>query len=130
MYSCQNATLLEISQLNFLVHCSVYHRQRSLMWKKPINPLTEEERDNHLFRIPDDPKRFRILPELTQSMKERSLTQPQMSTLSGNATLSQPRLSQLTVPTSFNDPTLTMTTTQGTGLSQPMRLQKSIEAAN
>ena len=99
------------------------------MWKKPIIPLTDDERDNHLFRIPDDPKRFRILPELS-GLKERSLTQPQISTLTANPTLTQPRLSQLTVPSSFNDPTLTMTTTQGTGLSQSMGMQKSIEAAN
>ena len=27
--------------------------------------MTDSERDNHLFRIPDDPKRFGALPELT-----------------------------------------------------------------
>lgn len=100
------------------------------MWKKPIVPLTEEERDNHLFRIPDDPKRFRILPELSEDLRERSLTQPLMSSLTNNPTFTQPRLSKLTVPSSFNDPTLTMTTTQGTDLSQSLNLQKTIEAAN
>ena len=121
--------LLGVAHLIFLSY-SVYHKERSLMWKKPIFPLSEEERDNHLFRIPDDPKRFRILPELTQSLNERSLTQPQMSALTANPTLTQPRQSQLTIPSSFNDPTLTMTTTQGTGLSQSVNYQKSIEAAN
>ncbi|KAL4225876.1 hypothetical protein ACF0H5_013865 [Mactra antiquata] len=43
---------------------NVYHKERMKMWRKPIVPLTDEERDNHLFRIPDDPIRFPVLPEL------------------------------------------------------------------
>ncbi|KAJ8301728.1 hypothetical protein KUTeg_020715 [Tegillarca granosa] len=32
------------------------HKEREGLWKKTIVPLTDSERDNHLFRIPDDPK--------------------------------------------------------------------------
>ncbi|XP_071128270.1 uncharacterized protein [Mytilus edulis] len=41
------------------------HKERALLHRKDIIPLTDSERDNHLFRIPDDPKRFGALPELT-----------------------------------------------------------------
>ena len=28
------------------------HKERQQLWKRPIEPLNEEERDNHLFRTP------------------------------------------------------------------------------
>ena len=47
------------------------------MWRRPIIPLTDEERDNHLFRIPDTSK---FVLEMLSSLGPRSLTQPQMTT--------------------------------------------------
>ena len=57
------------------------------MWRRPIIPLNDDERDNHLFRIPDDPIRYPVLPDVFPSPKpmERSQSQPQMGTgLLGN----------------------------------------------
>ncbi|XP_033746510.1 uncharacterized protein LOC117331748 isoform X3 [Pecten maximus] len=34
------------------------YKERGTLWKRQINPLNDEERDNHLFRIPDDYQRF------------------------------------------------------------------------
>ncbi|XP_069101496.1 uncharacterized protein [Argopecten irradians] len=34
------------------------YKERGTLWKRTINPLKDEERDNHLFRIPDDYQRF------------------------------------------------------------------------
>ncbi|KAH3893049.1 hypothetical protein DPMN_017188 [Dreissena polymorpha] len=83
---------------------NVYYKSRQKMWRRPIIELTEEERDNHLFRLPDDPKRYPVLPELGT----RSLTQPQMTTVTAEPARTE-KPSQLTVPSSFNDPTLCMT---------------------
>ncbi|KAK3601780.1 hypothetical protein CHS0354_016147 [Potamilus streckersoni] len=59
---------------------NVYHKDRSKFWKTPIVPLTDEERDNHLFWIPDDPKKFRALPELNHPMNiSAEFLQPQSS---------------------------------------------------
>lgn len=68
----------------FIYAYSVYHKERAKMWRRPIVPLTDDERDNHLFRIPDDPKRFPVLPELSQSLDGRSATQPQITKSSEN----------------------------------------------
>lgn len=52
------------------------------MWRRQIIPLTDQERDNHLFRIPDDPIRYPVLPEVFPSPKlgDRCQSQPQMET--------------------------------------------------
>ncbi|XP_021347646.1 uncharacterized protein LOC110446691 isoform X2 [Mizuhopecten yessoensis] len=34
------------------------YKERNKLWKRTINPLKDDERDNHLFRIPDDYQRF------------------------------------------------------------------------
>ncbi|XP_060570277.1 uncharacterized protein LOC132728621 [Ruditapes philippinarum] len=116
---------------------NVYHKERTRMWRRPIVPLTEEERDNHLFRIPDDPKRFRVLPELSNNLRERSVTQPQISTNSVNASKTDPQPSTLSVPTSFNDPSLQTSTEpsrtvtmEKSALSQPMKAPKIMQLVN
>ncbi|XP_053378149.1 uncharacterized protein LOC123529262 isoform X2 [Mercenaria mercenaria] len=116
---------------------NVYHKERTRMWRRPIVPLTEDERDNHLFRIPDDPKRFRVLPELSHSLGDRSLTQPQISTVSVNASKTDPPFSQLTAPTSFNDPSLKTSTEpsrtitmEQSALSQPVTKQPVLQLVN
>ncbi|KAL3851655.1 hypothetical protein ACJMK2_015384 [Sinanodonta woodiana] len=59
---------------------NVYHKDRSKFWKTPIVPLTDEERDNHLFWIPEDPKKFRALPELNHPKSTSAeFMQPQPS---------------------------------------------------
>ncbi|XP_052781235.1 uncharacterized protein LOC128217855 isoform X2 [Mya arenaria] len=113
---------------------NVYHKSRQRIWRQPILPLTDEERDNHLFRIPDDPKRFRILPTL--SLGDRALTQPQISTLTALPSRTDPEHSRLTVPSSYNDPTLRMTSeptgllsNQQTAVSPAMNTQRTLEVA-
>ena len=107
------------------------------MWRRTIVPLTEEERDNHLFRIPDDPKRFRVLPELSHNLGERSVTQPQISTVSVNASKTDPQPSQLSAPTSFNDPSLQTSTEpsrtvtmEQSALSPPIKSPKIMQLVN
>jgi len=109
---------------------SVIHKSRQKMWRRPIVPLTDEERDNHLFRIPDDPKRFRVLPELGHSLGERSMTLPQMTgSMSALPSQVDPRVSQLTVPSSFNDPSLRLTTDH-TGLVSKQQTGDSSAVTN
>ncbi len=89
------------------------------MWRRPIIPLTDDERDNHLFRIPDDVKRFDVLPQLSslkESFQERSMTQPEMSSskLGLEWGTAQPHVSRLTLPGS----TLRMTSEPASHASQ------------
>lgn len=52
------------------------HKERAVLHRKEIKPLTDAERENHLFRIPDDPKRFGSLPELTLGPQSPGLSPP------------------------------------------------------
>lgn len=52
------------------------HKERALLHRKDIKPLTDVERDNHLFRIPDDPKRFGPLPEITLGPESPGFSPP------------------------------------------------------
>lgn len=65
-----------INLLNFILFISAIHKERALLHRKDIKPLTDLERDNHLFRIPDDPKRFGSLPELTLGPESPGLFPP------------------------------------------------------
>lgn len=107
------------------------------MWRRPIIPLTDEERDNHLFRIPDDPKRFPVLPELSPKLGERSVTQPLMSTVTVNRSKTDQALSNLTasvsttepIPKSSPEPTK-MITTEQPAFRQPITAQKTLQLVN
>lgn len=87
---------------------NAYHKERSKMWRRTILPLTDEERDNHLFRFSDDPKRFRVLPEL--SLGDRSMTQPLISTINMMSSRTDTWPSQSMVSRSLNDPQVKVTT--------------------
>lgn len=96
------------------------------MWRRPILPLSDEERDNHLFRIPDDPIRFPVLPDVFPSPRlgERSQSQPKMET---SKTVSPGRsgsAANMSVTRTLKEP-LGEITTDCTGMlvSQPGTLQ-------
>lgn len=117
---------------------NVYHKERRRIWRRPIIPLTDEERDNHLFRIPDDPKRFPVLPDLPCSLGERSVTQPQISTVKINESKKDTSVTQLngTVASSNDspqktsaEPTKTITSEQP-AFSQPINRQRTLQLVN
>lgn len=117
----------KVSVLNKNMKCSfssVYHKERAKMWRRPILPLTEDEMDNHLFRIPDDPVRFPVLPDVFPSPKpmERSKSQPQM----GTDTAGEKIVTEKSARVTFND-TAGKMATDSTGMisSQPMPMQET-----
>ena len=70
--------------------CSVYHRNRRYRWKRTIEPLTEDDRDNHLFYTvhTDCGKSLDTFEDsgIVSDMAQRSYTQPEFGTRS-DATL-------------------------------------------
>lgn len=65
-----------INFFNLFYFFSAIHKERALLHRKDIKPLTDVERDNHLFRIPDDPKRFGPLPEITLGPESPGFSPP------------------------------------------------------
>ena len=68
--------------------CSVYHKERGNLYKRKINPLTDNEYDTHLFKWPTDldlknkfgltdgemPKYY-IIPDIGEFKESRHVTQ-------------------------------------------------------
>ncbi|XP_048243138.1 uncharacterized protein LOC124146111 isoform X2 [Haliotis rufescens] len=67
---------------------NVYHTNRNNLWKREINPLSADDRDNHLFRIPDDPDVWGPVDNTGFDL-QRSYTQPIISHTAGMTLSSQ-----------------------------------------
>ncbi|XP_067683346.1 uncharacterized protein [Haliotis asinina] len=61
---------------------NVYHTNRNNLWKREINPLSEDDRDNHLFRMQDNPDLWGPVDNTGFDL-QRSYTQPVISHTAG-----------------------------------------------